>query len=140
MEHRYTILVALNEPVNVLLYKKLLEKRGYDVLTAESGEESLQIMQVIVPDLVLLDLLIPGKDGFKVLAEIKRNPLIQAVPVIIVTELDNNSSKERAFHLGASAYITIPVSAKTILDRIDALLNSIKLQDIPIPPGNNQSR
>ena len=130
-----TILVVVNEPMNVLLYKKLLETRGYTVLVAESGEESLQMMRVIIPGLVLLDLLIPRKDGFEVLAEMKKNPLMHGVPILIITALDNHSSKVRAFQLGVSAYITIPVLAKTFLDRIGSLIGDCELQDIPIPLG-----
>jgi CheY-like chemotaxis protein len=140
MEQKYTILVVINESLNVFLYTKLLESRGYNVLVAESGEESLQIMEVIVPDLVLLDPQIPGKDGFEVMAEMKKNPLMKTVPVIIVTLLDDRSSKEKAHQLGAFEYYTIPVHANTILERIGVVLHDMQFHNIAVTPGHNNNK
>ncbi len=124
MKETYTILVVDDEPVNVFLLKKILEIRSYKVLTAGSGKESLQIMKEVIPDLILLDLMMPGINGFEVLAEMKSNPLTQAIPVIIVTALNDSENKKRAIHAGASAYIIKPISPEVILDTVGNIINN----------------
>jgi CheY-like chemotaxis protein len=123
MERTYTILVVDDEPVNVLLLIKILAIRDYSVLTADSGAEALQIMQQVIPDLVLLDLLMPGISGFEVLDRLKNNDILSAVPVIIVSALDDSKNKEKAHNAGAAAYITKPVSQKLILSIVDDIIN-----------------
>lgn len=124
MKETPTILVVDDEPVNVLLLEKILELRNYHILTAGSGKESLRIIEKIVPDLVLLDLLMPGMNGLMVLDHIKNNPSTQAIPVIIITALQNNDYKEKAFNAGAVAYLTKPVTQKLILDTVRNVINT----------------
>jgi CheY-like chemotaxis protein len=126
MKQTYTILVVDDEPVNVLLLTKILEKekRGYKVLTAGSVTEALQIMQAVIPDMVLLDLVMPGINGFEALAEMKRKPLTQAIPVIIITALHDSENKEKALRAGASAYVTKPITQKVILDTVSNIINN----------------
>jgi len=131
MKQTHTILVVDDEPLNVLLLKKILEIGGYKVLTAGSGAESLQIMQGVIPDLVLLDLLMPGINGFEVLAQMKNNPLTQAIPVIIITALSESTIKEKALRTGAVAFLTKPVSSKLILDIVGNIIDNNTLELLP---------
>ncbi len=124
MERIYTILVVDDEPVNVLLLSKILGIRDYSVLTADSGTEAMQIMQQVIPDLVLLDLLMPGISGFEVLGLLKNSDVLRSVPVIIVSALDDRENKEKAYNAGAVAYITKPVSQKLILSIVDDIINN----------------
>jgi CheY-like chemotaxis protein len=123
MKQAYTILVVDDEPVNVLLLSKILQIHKYSVLTAGSGTEALQIMQQVIPDLVLLDLLMPRINGFEVLAHIKNSDILNTVPVIIVSALNDSENKEKAYKAGAVAYLTKPVSTKLILSIVDDILN-----------------
>lgn len=122
MEQTYTILVVDDEPINVLLLTKILEIRDYNVISAESGIEALQIMQQIKPDLVLLDLLMPGISGFEVLGQIKNSNDLKNVPVIIISALNDYKSKEKATLLGAIAFITKPVLQEYILAIVGNIL------------------
>jgi len=124
MKQTHTILVVDDEPLNVFLLKKILEIGGYKVLTAGSGAESLQIIKEVIPNLVLLDLMMPGINGFKVLAQMKNNPLTQAIPVIVITALSESTIKEKALRTGAVAFLTKPVSPKLILDIVDNVINN----------------
>jgi len=131
MKQKHTILVVDDEPVNVLLLKKILEIGGYKVLTVGSGAESLQIMQGVVPDLVLLDLLMPGINGFEVLAQMKNHPLTQAIPVIVITALSESTIKEKVLRAGAVAFLTKPVSPKLILDIVGNVIDNNTLELLP---------
>jgi len=131
MKQTHTILVVDDEPLNVLLLKKILEIGGYKVLTAGSGAKSLQIMQGVIPDLVLLDLLMPGINGFEVLAQMKNNPLTQTIPVIVITALSESTIKEKALRTGAVAFLTKPVSPKLILDIVGNVINNNTLELLP---------
>jgi CheY-like chemotaxis protein len=123
MKRAYTILVVDDEPTNVLLLSSILEIHKYSVLTAGSGTEALQIMQQVVPDLILLDLLMPRINGFEVLSQLKNSDILNTVPVIIVSAFNDNESKEKALNAGAVAYITKPVFPEAILSIVDDIIN-----------------
>ena len=123
MKQTYTILVVDDEPVNVFLLTKILEIHKYSVITAESGTEALQIMEQVIPDLVLLDLLMPRVNGFEVLAHLKKSDILNNVPTIIVSALNDSEIKEKAHIAGAIAYLTKPVSKKLILSTVEDILN-----------------
>ena len=116
-----------DEPLNVLLLTKILEIRDYTVISADSGTEALQIMRQIKPDLVLLDLLMPGINGFKVLDQIKNSNDLKNVPVIIISAIDDYKSKEKATALGVVAYITKPVLQEYILALVGNVLITQRL-------------
>jgi CheY-like chemotaxis protein len=124
MKQSHTILVVDDEPVNVLLLKRILELKNYTIITAASGTESLQIMQKTKPDLILLDLLMPGMNGFMVLDHIKNNHSTYDVPVIIISALYERENKEKALNAGALAYLIKPVTPKLILDTVGEIINN----------------
>lgn len=84
---------------------KILSEEGYQVLSALDGEIGLRLAQKELPDLVLLDLILPKKDGFEVLKELKQDQRTQQTPVIILTNLEGGADVERALTLGAKTYL-----------------------------------
>ncbi len=90
--------------LNELMAKKLIEE-GFDVVKAANGEEGLELTRQEKPDLILLDLILPGVDGFEILEKIKDDPEIGQIPVIILSNLGQREDIERGFDLGADDYL-----------------------------------
>jgi DNA-binding NarL/FixJ family response regulator len=104
-----TILLVDDTPANLSLLLDALGGAGYDLRIAESGEGALAQLVRTVPDLILLDVMMPGIDGFETCRRIKAHPRWKEVPVIFMTVLDDPTEKVRAFDVGAVDYITKPV-------------------------------
>ncbi len=104
-----------------------LQKAGVSVIRAADGEEGLQMLRANLPNLVLLDLILPKKSGFEVLEEMRADPTLQGVPVIIVSNLGQESDISKGKKLGAVEYF---VKAKTSIDglveRVKAILTEVK--------------
>ncbi len=114
----------------------LLTKEGYKVETAYNGIEALEKFKSFNPDLILLDLLLPEKDGWEVCKEIRK---VSNIPIIMLTAKDQEADKVIGLKLGADDYITKPFGAKELLARIEAVLrraqsNFVKDKKITIPP------
>ncbi|HEX2923080.1 MAG TPA: response regulator transcription factor, partial [Chloroflexota bacterium] len=123
---RSRVLVVEDELKLVRLVRSLLEVDGYDVITAATGEDALDIVELAKPDLVLLDLLLPGDvDGYEVCRRIRTS---SRVPVIMLTAKAQESDKVRGFDLGADDYITKPFSSRELLARVKAVLRRSSLQ------------
>jgi CheY-like chemotaxis protein len=101
-----TVLVIEDNLNSRDLISRYLEKEGYRVLTADNGIDGLELARKNRPDIITLDLILPGKDGWQVLYELKSDPVMNEIPVILVTISDD---KERGFALGASEFITKPI-------------------------------
>lgn len=93
------------------------------ILVAEDGESALEVIAgETVPDLVLMDIKMPRRDGFEVLADLRRDPATASMPVIMFTSSENKSDLERARSLGASDYFTKPLDAREFQDKVKALV------------------
>lgn len=110
-----TILVVEDDQFLSKILKMKFEKMGYQILVAYDGLEALEITKTKSPDLVLLDIMMPVKDGFSVLAELKKDTKLNKIPVIIASNLGQKEDKEKAVSLGADAYI---VKSDTSLDDV----------------------
>lgn len=122
MSHGASVLIVDDEP-NILLSLQFLMKRaGYDVRTAEDGEQALIEIARDKPDLVLLDVMMPRLDGFSVCERIRATPDWQSVRVIILTARGRDVELKKGLSLGADDYITKPFSTKDALDRVAAVL------------------
>src|SRR3989338_8591538 len=86
-------------------FAEFFSKEDLEVVSAYDGISGLRLAEEHLPDIIVLDLILPKKDGFQVLAEIKKNPLLQAIPVIILTNLEGVEDIEKAVSLGASSYL-----------------------------------
>jgi len=124
------ILVVDDEPINRDILANLLMQEGYDVLCEKNGENALQAMPGYEPDLVLLDIMMPGIDGFEVTRRLKSSPEFQYIPVVLQTALDDRESCRRGLELGAEDYITKPIDAIELLARIRNLLRLKRLNDL----------
>ena len=113
------VLVIDDQEPNIQVVGQLLARAGYEVVPALNGEEGLQRAQAATPDLVLLDMRMPGMSGFDVLKALKDNPKTRDVPVIFLTADDDRDTLSRAFAEGAVDYITKPFVAKELLGRVN---------------------
>lgn len=118
----YSILVAEDEPNIVLSLKFIMKKAGFDVRVAEDGEAALQEIKTAKPDLVLLDIMLPKRDGFSVCEQIKANQDWQDIKVIFLSAKSRETDMDRAMGMGADDYVTKPFSTRDLVDRVIALL------------------
>ena len=114
------ILVVDDQPANLRVVSTLLARDGYDVLTATEGEEALAIASAQLPDLMLLDMIMPGMDGFALLGEVKQRPELLRVPVVFLTAAQDRDLLLRAFDAGAVDYVTKPFMPEELLARVNA--------------------
>jgi diguanylate cyclase (GGDEF)-like protein/PAS domain S-box-containing protein len=121
------ILVIDDTPVNLLLLENILGK-SYAVQTATSGAMGLVLAQQTVPDLILLDVMMPGMDGFETLQLFRQSPQLRHVPVVFVTASTDFATEIRGLELGAADYITKPINPKIALRRIANLLERGRVQ------------
>ena len=113
-----TILVVDDNPTNIQVLFDLLSETGYRVAIAKSGENALQRLQSYLPDLILLDVMMPGIDGFETCRRLKAAPETQDIPVIFMTALADTVDKVKGLNLGAVDYITKPIQHEEVLARI----------------------
>lgn len=112
------ILVVDDTPANLEVICETLGDAGYEVATAINGDRALKRVQVHPPDLILLDVQMPGIDGFETCQRLKADPTTASIPVIFMTALSDADSKEQGFTLGAVDYITKPFQEKEMLARV----------------------
>ena len=113
-----TILIVEDEPANIGVLFELLQQAGYRVAVAKSGESGLAKAQAVLPDLILLDVAMPGMDGFETCRHLKANSCTQDIPVIFLSVLDGPNDKVRAFTMGGADYMTKPFHTTEILARV----------------------
>jgi len=105
------------------VYQIQLEKEGIFTMIARNGEEAVELLDEARPDLVILDLMIPKKDGFWVLEEIRKNPKYSSIPIIIISNLGQKDDKTRALGLGATEYLVkVDQSIQEIIKKIKVYL------------------
>jgi two-component system, cell cycle response regulator DivK len=117
------ILVVEDNPLNLKLVRDVLTFAEYDVIEAQSGEDALRAAKETPPDLVLMDLQLPGIDGTETLHRLREDTLGPDVPVVAVTALAMAEDKERAARAGFDGYIEKPISARALPGQIEAFLN-----------------
>ena len=118
-----TILLIDDDSMVARLVQLALEPEGYQLTTAPNGLEGLKIAQANPPDLILLDLMLPGQDGFKVLNQLRAEPQTADIPVIVVSSKAQPTDKHAAAKIGANAYLTKPYRRAELLSLIRSLLS-----------------
>ena len=113
-----SILVADDEPSILLSLQFLLQKAGFEVRLAKNGEEVIQLVEQSVPDLILLDAMMPKRDGFDVCQTLRANPALQNLPIIMLTAKSRDVERQKGMALGATDYITKPFSTRDLVETV----------------------
>jgi two-component system, OmpR family, alkaline phosphatase synthesis response regulator PhoP len=121
-EHRPTILIADDNPQLLELLEAYLEPIGADVVTAPDGLAALSLVEQRLPDLILLDVMMPKRSGFDVCRHLSNDERFRHIPVILVTALNEMGDKERGRECGAREFLSKPVNKLDLLDRVRNLL------------------
>jgi len=116
------ILVIEDDPNMIKLIKYNLEKHGYSVISAEGGTEGLQLARQENPDLLILDVLLPGMDGFKICRLLRYDMKFKKLPIIILTGQTTDRHKEMGREVGGNVYLTKPFEPEILLEKVKELL------------------
>jgi signal transduction histidine kinase len=123
-----SILIIDDIPANIRVLFELLTQANFKISVAKEGESGLEIAKEVIPDLILLDIMMPGIDGFETCRRLKSDPLTQEIPVIFMTALSEVADKVKGFQAGAVDYITKPIEREETLARINVHLALKKAQ------------
>ena len=123
------ILVVDDQAANLRVVSALLTREGYQVITASSGQEALARYAETVPDMILLDMMMPGMDGFELLAALRERPELRGVPAVFLTAAHDRDLLVRAFESGAVDYVTKPFMPEELLARVAAHIGLKQTRD-----------
>ena len=112
------ILIVDDSPTEIHVLKSMLKKGGYEIFTANSGEEAISTAKTEIPDLILMDVVMPGINGFQATRELSKTPETAHIPVIIITTKDQQTDKVWASRQGAKDYLVKPVKENELLGRV----------------------
>jgi twitching motility two-component system response regulator PilH len=115
------IMVVDDSPTERAFMEGVLRKRGYEVLVVDSGEQAIERAKTDLPDLILMDVVMPGLNGFQATRAITREEKTKHIPVIICTTKDQETDKIWGLRQGAKDYVTKPINEGELLDKIKAL-------------------
>ncbi|MGL5063326.1 MAG: response regulator [Microcoleus sp.] len=132
------ILLVDDEPANLILLEELLHLKGYSTVSALSGFEALEIARKSQPDLILLDVMMPEMDGFEVCSRLRQDAVLQTVPVIFLTALDDDMSRLRGLEIMADDYLTKPFNSRLMLAKIESILQLNQMRSQAVVSDFNQ--
>lgn len=133
MSERALILVVEDNPTNQLLTSSVLEREGYQVLLAESSTEALERLAAHTPDLILMDVQLPGLDGLSLTRTLKSAPETAGIPVVALTAHAMTGDREQAFAAGCAGYISKPIDTRTFGEEVRRFLQSVADSGNPTP-------
>ena len=116
------ILIIDDSPTEVHVFKNMLLNNNIEVSVAVNGEEGIEKAIEIKPDCILMDVVMPGKNGFQATRDLSRNPATSAIPVIIITTKDQETDKIWGMRQGARDYIVKPANERELIERINKVL------------------
>ncbi len=123
--HRSILIIDDDEIIHKIV-RPILFSHGYSALTASSGEDGLQIARMQNPDLILLDVILPGMKGREICAKLKEDPKTKDIPVVFLTAKNSSEDIQAEKEVGSSGHLTKPVNAKTLIDMIQGILDPKK--------------
>ncbi|ANG96802.1 MULTISPECIES: diguanylate cyclase [Brucella] len=128
MPNRATVLIVDDEVSNIEIMNAVLEDH-YEICFATSGEQALEVARTVLPDIILLDVMMPGVDGYEVCVRLKNDRLLADVPVIFTTGLDDQEAEVRGLSLGAIDYVTKPINPVVLRARVSNHIELKRLRD-----------
>ncbi|MGB5246068.1 MAG: response regulator [Woeseia sp.] len=117
-----TVLIVDDSPTELHLFQKMLDKNGFVTLVADNGEDGLQQAQSARPDCILMDVVMPGMNGFQATRKLTQNPATANIPVIMVTTKDQETDKIWGMRQGAVEYLVKPVKEADLVAKIHAVM------------------
>jgi len=130
MEKTKTVLIVDDNPNNAEMCRIYLEIEGYDVYSAEDGAAGLAMAEKIMPDVILLDIIMAGMDGFQMLERLHADLLLRDIPVLVLTVMTDTVNIVKALHLGAIDYLKKPFNADEFVARVNRLVKLKESQDL----------
>ena len=134
LESKKKILIAEDDPDMFNLYKGLF-KDAFELIPAANGKEAVSLAISQLPDLVIMDVMMPEMDGWEALTQIKQNPVTAKIPVILLSALSEYTDIRRGYNLGADSYITKPFSTKELMTTLNLCLRGASETTRPVPSG-----
>jgi two-component system, cell cycle response regulator DivK len=121
---QYNILVVDDSTTNIVLLEAILEENGYKIDTALNVKEAIQCIDKRLPDLILLDLLMPKVSGFEFLEQLRADENTRMIPVLVVSAIADDDNINRILHLGAVNFIKKPIDIQYLVEEVHKILNS----------------
>lgn len=118
------VMIVDDSPTEVHVLQTMLTKNGHEVIVATSGEEGVEMAKKEMPDLVLMDVVMPGMNGFQATRQLSKNTETSSIPVIMVTTKDQETDKVWAMRQGAKDYIVKPVQEKALIEHVNMVLSA----------------
>lgn len=116
------VLIVDDSPTETHVLKSMLEKHDFEVLVATTGEEGMALAQAKAPDVILMDIVMPGVNGFQATRKLSKDPATAAIPIVMISTKDQDTDRIWAKRQGAKDYITKPVTEAELLDKIQVAL------------------
>jgi twitching motility two-component system response regulator PilH len=116
------ILIVDDSPTEIHVLSSILEKMGHEVMTAENGEDGIAAAKANKPDLILMDVVMPGMNGFQATRQLTKDSETGDIPIIIVTTKDQETDRVWGLRQGAKDYLTKPVEEAVLVEKVNSLL------------------
>jgi DNA-binding response OmpR family regulator len=134
------ILVVDDDPSSEQLLELCLRHAGYEMIRVSSGREAIEVIEDSLPDLVLLDVMMPDIDGFEVCRRVRANPLTAAVPIVMLTTHSSMDAKLSGFEAGADDFLFKPVDLRELVVRLRAILRRTARRCLPNSPTSSPGK
>lgn len=123
------VLIVDDEPNILVSVEFLMQREGHEVATAADGQEAIDLLGEFRPDLMILDVMMPRKNGFEVCAEVRADARLSAMPILMLTAKGREAEMKKGLSLGADAYITKPFSTHELVLKVNELLGRVASED-----------
>jgi CheY-like chemotaxis protein len=125
---RPLVLIVDDHPINLKLASEVLLASAYEVVVAADAEQAQQLLTTLVPDLILMDIALPGMDGLALTKIIKADPRLRRVPVVALTAYAMRGDELKASDAGCDGYITKPIDTRSLVEQVRALIDAAQAQ------------